>query len=471
MLLTNHLATYFSTVCARQVLLQAQNVDDELPRMYKATQNKQLKEKEAAVLLDGVSIKFDEVEEAVKALEFFRGTESVLGNLNEITEELKTKSRSFEGDLRTGVFSFVVFFSDSPSNLKRIQELNGQNDFKIMISTDKAAAKKLGASFPGIVAYNARDRNCSAMDFPSDLKTLAAEITLSSFEKISAENIRLFQTYPKKMLYFITREEIDYDEAFRKYQPEAVKAAKECKVIFFRPEDVPVLDKLLHLENEEYPVMLHMDESSKHVVKRVTPGNFADSVQRLLKGKGERTTFRSVIPEDNKDRLVRVANTDTLSGIRADKSVDRLFVFSNPSCGHCKQLMPVVEALSKILANKKVKIEFYNYNVVENEQIADIAVPTVPKLFFKKQGSVEMVNIDSLRDIPSLLKHISENGVSSKVNLDDYKEHLPKESTKESEKEKESDDDEEKIKKDEKESEKEGKKEGEKEGEKQREAL
>ncbi|OQS55417.1 SPAC1F5.02 [Ecytonucleospora hepatopenaei] len=430
------LITNIVQVFARELLMEASTFPTDLPTKYNTKENKALKENEAVLNFDGVKVSYKSVEEATHAYEVLKNIKNYLENLPEIVTEIQTKERSFEKDLLTGTYNFIVFFTDKATDIQKIQNFEVLPNFKIMISTSKADAKKVGANFPGIYCYNAEEKNSYTMEFPPSLVNLSNSILLKSFEKISAENIRYFQSWEKKMIYFINNRDATYEEDAKRFNPITKKFTTKTKVIWFKPEDVPLLNDLLKLDPNDYPVMCMLDEKAKFLVKKVTEGNMANSIDSLLAGKAEKIVFSSEIPEDNKDRLIKVMNTETISKERADLSVDKLFVFTSPNCGHCKNLKPVLESLSKILKNKSVKIDFFEYNTLENEPVSDLDISGVPAMYFKKQGEKEMIVVDGKRSIPELLMYLAEQGVSSKINLDDFKEHIPKEEKVEEEKEK-----------------------------------
>lgn len=416
-----------ANILARSIVLETATGKEEIPSGYPQRENKELKEKETVLIMDDVRLTYSSVEDALRAAELFKKSPDSFPDFPRVIKELSDKEYSFENIVRSGAYNLVVFYVEKEEDYKKLQSFQAPADCKMMISSNKAQAKEMGAPFPGVYCYNAAEKNGFSMELPENLATLVPVLSLRSLETINAENIRFFQTLSAKMFYFITNEEITYEDAVKKYGGVTKKTTKDVKVVFFKPSDVPVLDNLLRLETKDYPVLVHMDEAGKYCVKNVTAQNMEKGIKSLLDGSAAKVVFKSVLPEDNESRLIRVHNTDTLPKERGDKGMDKLFVFHSPNCGYCKQLMPELEALAKILKEKSVSIHFGTYNTIENEQIADLNVTSVPKLFFKKKGSTEMVAVEGARDVPALLKYLSENGESSKISMDDYKEHLPKE--------------------------------------------
>lgn len=430
--------TNIACALGHELLLEANTFKDDVKDKYKKRENKLLKENEVTLTYNDIKISYKSVDEAIQVYEVLENMKGYMQNLTEIVTEIQTKERTFESDLKSGVYNFIVFFTDKPTDIQKIAAFEQQSGFKIMLSTKKEEAKKVGANFPGIYCYNAEEKNAYTMDLPMSLHNISNAILLKSFDKIGADNIRLFQSWEKKMIYFINNKDASFEDDAKRFSTITKKYTTEAKVLHFKPEDVPLLDKLLKLKDSDYPVMVTLEDKAKYAVKGVTEANMEQGLKDLIAGKAPKVTFASEIPADNDTKLVKVLNTDTISKERVDTKKDKFIVFTSPNCGHCKNLKPVLDQLSQALKDKKVEIDFFDYNTIENEPLEDIKIEGVPAIFFKQKGKKDMIKVEGKRSVAELLTYVSENGVSAKVNTADYPELMPKkEETKKDEKKEE----------------------------------
>ena len=365
--------TNIGFILSREMLIETNEKPSNLPKGYNYKENKALKDKEALLTFDKIKVNYNTFEEAVHSYETLKDINPFLKDLQSILADCAKKERSFLSDIKTGVFNVIVFFTDKGTDIEKIHRFEVPANFKIMISTDKNEAMSVGAKFPGIFCYNADEKNAYVDEFPATLQGLASAVQLKSFDKITQTNIRNFQTFQGKLIYFINNKN-SYDVDHARFSKFTKQFTTKVKLIWFNPEDVPLLDKLLKLNDNEYPAMVIMDEDKKSCIKNVSEKNIKQGVQDLLDGKAPNIHFSSVIPEDNATRLIKVANTESLSSIRAETKTDKFILFSKPGCPHCKTFVPVLEGFIKTLKNKNIEIDLFDYNLIENEPVKDIAI-------------------------------------------------------------------------------------------------
>ncbi|KAL6121761.1 hypothetical protein NUSPORA_01265 [Nucleospora cyclopteri] len=394
-----------------------------------------LGDEQAVVVVNGIESKYETFKAAREAVKKFKVLKNLPSNLKEISEHLKNLKRDEISDLKSGVFNFAVIFTDLEEHLRILEKLEIPENFKVMFSTDKNYAKSLNVSFPGIYGYNAVERNSFALEFPQHAASIISNIAVKSFEKIETETIRYFQTISVKMLYFINNTEQPFEEIAEKYREKTKKFAGEFKTIFFTPEDVPVLNKLIQIDPSDYPVILLMEEDKKYICRKVTPENIEENIEKFRAGNAERIKFSSEIPEDNNSRAIKVMNTETVAEIRKDLSKDKIFFFSSPNCNYCRQFKPILEKLSNEFLNKSIDILIGEYNMIENENIPELNLGTVPAIFYQKKGSDIMHDIRDKRSIKDLLEYVSKEGVSAKVAIEEFLHLLPAEEKKHEEEE------------------------------------
>lgn len=186
---------------------------------------------------------------------------------------------------------------------------------------------------------------------------------------------------------------------------------------------------LLKTNESEFPLLVSLSRDHKGIVRSVTPENFLTSVHKLTTKTAENIVFRAEIPDDNEQRAVKVLNTDTIIPFSENNTVDVMIAFTSPRCGYCQALEPILNEFSSILIKNNVTLNIGNYNVNENEEQPNFEASGVPTLFFKKAGTTNFVKLpSSVRTISEFLKYVSQEGGSSKINLDDYSELLKNQS-------------------------------------------
>lgn len=345
--------------------------------------------------------------------------------LKEIFNELSMKNEDLVSDLRSGAYSFAVLFTDDVEAIKILQGIEKIRHIKFFLSSSKTDAESLGVSFPGVMAYSSSDKNILKLPFPTSLDGLVASVSVPAFSSIDQENFKYLQSLDQKLFYVI-----DGTRSFADNKKDFNSGAKQCssfaKFVFFTPADVPTLVPLLKVKESDYPVLLSLAREGKCIVKSLKPEGFLSGVQSLITQTAEKIIFSSPIPEDNETRPVRVLSTETLLPTFSPSSDrDVLVAFTSPSCKYCQALTPVLEKFSKLLIEKNIPLVVGNYNVMENEEPKDFEVSGVPSIYFLKKGATTPVKLaGEIRTLPLFLDYISKEGITSKIDLADFEEHM-----------------------------------------------
>lgn len=349
--------------------------------------------------------------------------------MEEILSHLQTIETTLEDDLKSGTKDFAVLFNDDPKSILELKGMETSSHLTFFISTSMAEAAKYGVPFPGILAWNATEKNTLRLPWISSYPALSAAVLLPSFTKLTDGNLKLLQLLDQKLLYFIDFEN-KFEQNKKTFLSLANPISSSCKILYFPPEKVPALISIMNAKEEEYPLLISLTKEKKGIVRSVKPEGFAEAVDKLLKGEAEKLLFRAPIPEDNETRDVKILNTDTLESFYKDDSSDAIIVFVSPRCGFCKALEPVLKEFTTLLKSKSIKLRVGTYDVNDNEEHPSFSVTGVPALFFKKQGSSEVERIEKGQSVSNLLKFISTSGVSSKIDLSEYAEIIAKEEQK-----------------------------------------
>lgn len=423
----------FSAVAARTVLLRANSetdlakfretniIDNEL---IEVAYDKDIAKNEFVVETQKVSVPAKDTEELGEVLRITETFSTLPSEIPDIFEALAApKSTSLVEDLKTGAFSFAIFFTNDSANVLSLKGIEASSGFKYFFSSDEELAKKLGATeFPCVVAYNAVDKNTVRIPFYDNFASTYSAFAISAFSKVTSDNFKHLQSLQQNIFYIIDKSE-NYPKIKKSFENQMKGFSSAAKFVFFTPEEIPALISLVNTNDSQYPLLINLNKEIKSIVRGVTVDNFAQSVEDLVNNKAELLRFAAKIPEDNETRAVKVINTDTIATVKKNDTVDRLIAFTSPKCGFCQQLKPVLEKLGKALLEKGVDIYVGNYNVVENESVTDIPITGVPTIFYIKKGTDTMIKLpNELRSLGGLLEFISKEGVSAKVVMKDFAE-------------------------------------------------
>lgn len=384
----------------------------------------QVPESEFVVQTDNLSFNATNQDGLKEILSITGALKEMPEQMHEILGALAFLKEDPVNDLKSGAYNFAVLFTDSPDSIRGLKGIEEVSHIKFFLCTQKAVADGLGCPFPGVLAFNAADKNIFKMPFHHNLQGLVSSITVPSFTKITQENFRYLQTLDQKLFYVID-EAHKFEENKAAFNEGAKKCSAFAKFVYFAPEDVPSLIDLLNTNPSEYPLLVSLAREGKGIVRSVTPEGFISAVQALMSRQAERLIFSSTLPEDNETRPVKVVNTETIAKVFETEDRDVLVAFTSPRCGYCKALEPVLEEFATILNDKGVPIFVGNYNIMENEEQPQFEVGGVPTLFFKKKGADAPVKVPAeIRSLKELLTYVSKEGETAMIDLSEFSEYV-----------------------------------------------
>lgn len=386
----------------------------------------QVPESEFVVETDSLSFNATNQDNLREILSITGALREMPEQMHEILGALAFLKEDPVSDLKSGAYNFAILFTDSSDSIKGLKGIEEISHIKFFLCTQKALADGLGCPFPGVLAFNATDKNIFKMPFNHSLQGLVSAITIPAFSKITQDNFRYLQTLDQRLFYIID-EAHKFEENKTVFNDHAKRCSAFAKFVYFSPEDVPSLIELLNTNPSEYPLMVCLAREGKGIVRSVTSEGFAPAVQALMTRQAEKLVFSSTIPEDNETRPIKVLNTETISKA-FEEDMDILIAFTSPRCGYCRALEPVLEQFSTILRDKGVPIFIGNYNIMENEEQSQFEVSGVPTLFFKRKGADAPTRIPSeIRSLKELLTYISKEGETAKVDLSEFSRYLSEE--------------------------------------------
>lgn len=426
---------YLLSVAAKTITLKAQS-KDELTKikeihnvsssMFNIVFDKALEADKYVIESNNIAIPANDLFELKELITISETLEDVPNQIGDVFETLKNVKNDPISDLKSGAFNFAVFFTNKPEDFKLLKGIEESSGFKYFISSDESLAKKLNSAFPGIVAYNALDKNVLNIPFYGTFVAISSAISVRAFSKISNDAFKRLQDLEQPIYYIIDKTE-NYEKIANDFGSLFKAQASLAKFIFFTPEEIPTLINLVKAQDSDYPMVINLSKNHKSVVRQLTLGNFATSMENLKNQKAESLRFASTIPEDNEKRPLKVLNSDTIHPLIENVSSDRIIAFTSPKCGHCLKLKPELIRFATMLSEKKRNITVGEYNIIENEDVGGLEITGIPVIYYIAKGTKELVLLDgAIRDVEKLLKYVAEKGVSAQIKLEDFKDVLSK---------------------------------------------
>lgn len=134
---------------------------------------------------------------------------------------------------------------------------------------------------------------------------MVSAASLSFFSKVDQESFRRLQELDQPIFYILDK--IGSFTSLRSEFSHVMKPlSSKLKFVYFSPEEVPALVKLLDLTESDYPVLVNMNKDGKYAVKNITKNNLSSSVEGIINKKIPTIKFSAKIPEDNESRTVKV---------------------------------------------------------------------------------------------------------------------------------------------------------------------
>lgn len=363
-------------------------------------------------------------EEVQSFVEIVDNFEEVPKEINEIVKTVSVLNEDPIRDLKSGAYNFMIFFTDKSEHIVKLKGLDSVGGVKFFVSSDESLAKSMNVSFPSVLVYNSKDKNLFTLPFTESVSGLISAATLSSFTKIDQESFKLLQSLEQPIFYVIDHKG-NYQNIKKELGAEMKVLSYKLKFVFFAPQEIPALIQLMNVEDSDYPMLINLGKDGKFAIKNINKDNFMTSVHKIINKEVPPVKFVAKLPADNESRPVKILNTETIKDTINNTNVDRLIVFTSPRCGYCTSLKPILDKFSTILKEKNIQLLIGDYSVIENEEVSGYDTQAVPALFLLTKGSSSSKKLpNECRSIKTLLEYISNEGVSSKIDLANFKEHL-----------------------------------------------
>ncbi|XP_015793077.1 protein disulfide-isomerase isoform X1 [Tetranychus urticae] len=318
--------------------------------------------------------------------------------------------------------AIIGFFKDQESDAAKafLEVATQMDDHPFGITNSEAVFGEFSVSKDGVVLFKKFDEKRNDLFEDITQENLKKFISINSLplvvdfshetaQKIFGGEIKFHN------LLFLSKKASSYEklvEAFR-------KVAKEFrnKVLFVTIntdiEDHERIMDFFGLKIEDAPGMrlIRLEEDMikyKPETSDITEESILSFVQGVIDGKIKKHLLTQDVPSDWDKNPVKVLVGKNFDEVALDKSKDVLVEFYAPWCGHCKQLVPIYDALGeKYKDNSNVVIAKMDATANELEHTKINSFPTI-KLF--KKDTNEVVEYNGERTLDGLSKFIDTNG-------------------------------------------------------------
>jgi len=300
-----------------------------------------------------------------------------------------------------------------------------REDFVFGTTSDKAAAKKHGASFPDVVLFKTFDEGKADFDEKITEEALTTFIKTNSVPTIDDIGPENYSSYveaglPIAYLFISTPEERKTAGAI--VEPLAKEYKGKLSFVYIDAVKYGGHGRNLNLK-ESWPAFVIQDAKAglKFVFdqdKEITTKDLTAFLTDFVADKVEPSLKSEAVPETN-DADVKVVVGKNYEEIVLDTEKDVLLEFYAPWCGHCKKLAPIYEELGALVKDIKgitiAKMDATENDIPPKSGFQIEGFPTI-KLF--KAGSNEIVEYNgdrSLEDLAQFLKDNASNGATIEV--------------------------------------------------------
>ncbi|XP_077980807.1 protein disulfide-isomerase-like [Glandiceps talaboti] len=140
----------------------------------------------------------------------------------------------------------------------------------------------------------------------------------------------------------------------------------------------------------------------------ITAENQKSFVQAVLDGKVKPHLMSQDVPEDWDKENVKVLVGKNFEEVAFDKTKDVLVEFYAPWCGHCKQLVPIYDALAEKFKDRE-DIVVAKMDATTNE-VEQVKVHSFPTIKFFPKDSDEVVDYNGERTLDGFVKFLESGG-------------------------------------------------------------
>ncbi|XP_046433890.1 protein disulfide-isomerase [Neodiprion fabricii] len=294
---------------------------------------------------------------------------------------------------------------DQPFGISSSEDVFGEyqvEDGKIVLFKKFDEGK---AEFSGEVTEEALKRFVASQSLP-----LIVEFNHDTAQKIFGGDIK------SHLLLFLSKEGGDFDKYVEGIKESAKKFREQVLFVTINAdeEDHERILEFFGMKKQEVPAMrlIRLEEDMakyKPENPELTPENVLAFVTAFTEDKLKKHLLSQDLPEDWDKEPVKVLVSTNFDEVVLDTEKDVLVEFYAPWCGHCKQLVPIYDALAeKFKDSKTVLIAKMDATANELEHTKITSFPTI-KLYQK--GDNKVVEYSGERTLEGLSKFLETGGV------------------------------------------------------------
>ncbi|ELQ75773.1 Protein disulfide isomerase (prolyl 4-hydroxylase beta subunit) [Trachipleistophora hominis] len=391
-----------SLVVAR-VAVRGDFSEEEMTSLRQTADVKQTKDERPVIEDKGVAIQVDK-EDVQDMAECVQSALQMPSDMKSIAAELeKKRNEALIDQVRAGKRTFFIFFADQITNEQKQQIMKvKEDDIPYFISSDKKLAKSLGASFPGVYAFNTTENVSYRINIDHAFGTVMAPVlsvlTSDAIRHIDESKLPAFYIF-----YTGTQDKQLRDEI------KSVATDLRDKYKFGMLRYIPGRTDLNHFKvtEEQMPALVHLIEGKKYRLVNVTRDALVQFIGEYAKGQLTPFVRSEPVPQEQTD-LVKVVGT-THNDFVSDDRRDTFIVYGSETCPHCVSLLPTIEKLAaRTKDNTKVKVGYIN--LYEND-VPDVNIKAFPTIMLYAAGKKEPIEYkDFNRTEENFISFIKENG-------------------------------------------------------------